>query len=113
MAETVRVLIRAIRSSIKGRPWPVQDLSFARTDFLVAQPSFWSGVGRTIDLAGAFDDYIRSATPAIADAKALYADWRVIGQDLNGVVHTNHPNFIAQPTSDDTRNNVRVTAQPR
>jgi hypothetical protein len=53
-----------------------------KSDFLFAQPSFASGAARVLDLWGQFDDYNRSETPAEADAKAIAADWLVIGQDL-------------------------------
>jgi hypothetical protein len=53
-----------------------------RTDFLVARPSFWSGVGRVLDLWGKFDDYNVSRTAEEADMRALYSDWRITGQDL-------------------------------
>lgn len=57
-----------------------------KSDFLFAQPSFTSGLGRTLDLFGLYDKYIISATPAEADAKALAADWFVVGQDLADAV---------------------------
>jgi len=53
-----------------------------QSDFLFAQPSFASGAARAFDLWGRFDDYNRSETPAEADAKAIAADWFVIGQDI-------------------------------
>ena len=49
-----------------------------KSDFLFAQPSFASGVARTLDLWGQFDDYNRSDTPVEADGKAIAADWFVI-----------------------------------
>jgi hypothetical protein len=53
-----------------------------RTDFLFARPSFWSGVGRLLDLWGKFDDYNVSRSAEEADMRALYSDWRITGQDL-------------------------------
>jgi hypothetical protein len=53
-----------------------------RTDFLVARPSFWTGVGRVLDLWGKFDDYNVSRTTEEADMRALYSDWRITGQDI-------------------------------
>lgn len=53
-----------------------------KTDFLFAQPSLMSGTGRVLDLWGTFDDYNRSETPFEADAKAIAADWLVVGQDM-------------------------------
>jgi hypothetical protein len=53
-----------------------------QTDFLFAQPSFGSGVARTLDLWGTFDEYNQSESPADADSTAIAADWCVVGQDL-------------------------------
>jgi hypothetical protein len=53
-----------------------------KTDFLIAQPSFASGVARIFDLWGEFDEYNRSETTAEADAKAIASDWLMVGQDL-------------------------------
>jgi hypothetical protein len=57
-----------------------------KSDFLFAQPSLTSGIARVFDLWGQFDEYNRSETPAEADAKAIAADWLVIGQDLNDAI---------------------------
>ena len=53
-----------------------------RTDYLVAQPSFWSGMARVLDLWGLFDAYNESTTPEEADALAMYLDWRITGEDI-------------------------------
>ena len=53
-----------------------------QTGFLFATPSFVSGVARVLDFFGQFDAYNTSETPGIADSKALYCDFRVVGQDL-------------------------------
>ncbi|MFN7591165.1 MAG: hypothetical protein ACK501_19020 [Planctomycetota bacterium] len=52
------------------------------SDFLFAQPSFLSGIGRVVDMAGVFDEYNFSATPQEADARAERADWLATGRDL-------------------------------
>jgi hypothetical protein len=57
-----------------------------KTDFLFAQPSFGSGAARVLDLWGEFDDYNRSETPEEADAKAIAADWLVVGQELSDAI---------------------------
>jgi hypothetical protein len=57
-----------------------------KTDFLFAQPSFVSGVARTLDLWGQFDEYNRSETPNEADAQAIASDWFVVGQDLSDAI---------------------------
>ena len=57
-----------------------------RTDYLFAAPSFSSGVARLLDLFGGFDDYNDSPDAASADARAMYSDWRVTGEDLAGAM---------------------------
>ena len=53
-----------------------------KTGFLYADPSFLSGVSRTLDLFGQYDQYNISRTPSEADQRAIAADWIVTGQDL-------------------------------
>ena len=57
-----------------------------RPDFLVATPSWLSGAARSLDLAGQFDEYNDSHTIAAADAKALFCDWRLIGETVFDVM---------------------------
>ena len=57
-----------------------------RTDYLFATPSFLSGVARLLDLSGRFDVYNDSDNAALADARAIYSDWRMVGQDLAGAM---------------------------
>lgn len=56
------------------------------TDFLYASPSFASGVARLVDLFGTFDEYNRSLTTQLADARAVYADWGMVGRDLTNAM---------------------------
>ena len=56
------------------------------SDFLFAQPSLASGAARVFDLFGQFDEYNRSETPLEADAKAIAADWLIVGQDLSDAI---------------------------
>jgi hypothetical protein len=53
-----------------------------KSDFLFAQPSLASGAARVLDLWGQFDEYNRSETTLEADARAIAADWLIVGQDL-------------------------------
>ena len=53
-----------------------------KSDFLFAEPSFFSGAARLLDLWGQYDQYNQSLTPAEADARAIAADWIITGQDL-------------------------------
>jgi hypothetical protein len=57
-----------------------------QTDFLFAQPSFASGAARVLDLWGQFDAYNVSTNSAEADAKAIAADWIIVGQDIMDAV---------------------------
>ena len=52
------------------------------SDFLFARPSWTSGAGRTLDLWGVFEDFNDSPTSEIADGRALFSDWRIVGEDL-------------------------------
>jgi hypothetical protein len=70
-----------------------------QSDFLFAQPSFLSGAGRLIDLWGQFDDYNRSDAPAEADAKAIAADWFVVGQDIRDAVEQRHSEIETEVTA--------------
>jgi hypothetical protein len=56
------------------------------TDFLFARPSFLSGAARLFDFGGFFDAYNRSRSESEADGRAMYADWRVVGQDIQHAV---------------------------
>lgn len=59
-----------------------------RPDFLFAMPSWLSGASRTLDLAGQFDEYNESPTGEAADAKALFCDWRIVGESLLDAMRT-------------------------
>jgi hypothetical protein len=64
-----------------------------RSDFLFAMPSWLTGVARTLDLAGQFDEYNDSGTEGLADAKALFCDWRAIGDALRDAMKA----FVLEP----------------
>lgn len=53
-----------------------------RPDFLFASPSWLSGAARTLDLAGVFDEYNDSPDEDIADARAMFCDWRIVGDTI-------------------------------
>jgi len=53
-----------------------------RSDYLLAMPSWLSGAARSLDLAGQFDEYNESPTEESADARALFCDWRIVGESL-------------------------------
>lgn len=52
------------------------------SDYLFAQPSFLSGMGRVMDLGGVFDDYNTSETEAEAEERGLRSDWLAVGRDI-------------------------------
>lgn len=56
------------------------------TDFLTPRSSVLTGMGTLLNLAGSYYFYNISPTPAEADARALAADWKVVGQDLYHVL---------------------------
>jgi hypothetical protein len=52
------------------------------TDYLFAMPSFWSGVGRVLDLGGQFDELNWSEDPDESDENAIFSDFRAVGIDI-------------------------------
>ena len=58
--------------------------------FLFAFPSWLSGMARLLDIGGQFDEYNQSRTPAEADARALYSDFRVVGDDVMAAIREFH-----------------------
>lgn len=50
--------------------------------YLFANPSFLSGIARTIDLGGHFDAYNFSRTPEEADIEEIADDWRRVYESL-------------------------------
>jgi hypothetical protein len=62
--------------------------SKVQSDFLVASPSFLSGAGRLLDWHGLYDLYNVSPNGQVADTKAMFADWRMVGQDLSDAMLT-------------------------
>ena len=53
-----------------------------KTTFLFANPSFIYGVAHLLDFEGNFNCYNQSRTTLEADARAIYADWSVVGDEL-------------------------------
>ncbi|MDD2772102.1 MAG: hypothetical protein PHP45_00225 [Elusimicrobiales bacterium] len=53
-----------------------------KTDFLFPKSSFVGGMGSVMNLAGNYFEFNGSDTPEEADARAIRADWCVVGQDL-------------------------------
>ena len=53
------------------------------TDFLFTTPSFLTGAGTVMNLAGSFYDFNSSQSPNMADILAIKADFNIIGDDLS------------------------------
>ena len=58
------------------------------TTFLFSTPSLLSGMARMLDIYGQLDSYNISETEEMADAKALYSDFRIVGQDLRQAIES-------------------------
>ena len=57
-----------------------------KTDFLVGQPSLYSGVARVFDFYGLYDAYNTCPNDAQADAMALLSDWLIVGDDIKSAM---------------------------
>jgi hypothetical protein len=53
-----------------------------KSTFLFANPSYISGAAHLLDFGATYDTYNHSRTREEADAIALYADWRSVGEEL-------------------------------
>ncbi len=49
------------------------------------------GMATVFNLGGNFFDYNRSRTPTEADAHAMEADWRIVGQDIADAIESGLP----------------------
>jgi len=56
------------------------------TGFLFSNPSFLSGAGTVMNLAGNYYEFNSSETGFEADEKAIENDFRMIGQDIYDVI---------------------------
>jgi hypothetical protein len=61
-------------------------MSYTLATLLFARPSMASGVARLFDFWGFFDAYNISPNPSEADARAVYSDWRTVGEQLNEAI---------------------------
>ena len=52
------------------------------TYFLVAKPSFLTGLARALDIGCKLPSYNLSDSSAEADFRALLNDWKIVGMDL-------------------------------
>jgi hypothetical protein len=62
--------------------------STPRDMILFARPSFLSGFARIMDLFPLRERYNSSPTEDIADRRALYSDWKAVGDDIRDAITT-------------------------
>lgn len=53
-----------------------------RSTFLFSNPSFLSGMSRTMDIYSTFDSYNESATTEEADNRAIRSDFSAVWDDI-------------------------------
>lgn len=53
-----------------------------KTDFLFPTPSFLIGMGSVFNIAGNYYKFNYSNSNKEADSKAIFSDWKIVGQDL-------------------------------
>ena len=58
-----------------------------QTDFLFAKPGFVSGMASVLDLGGTLFILNESATPELADSRAIFSDWLNIGRDIRNAMN--------------------------
>lgn len=58
------------------------------TGYRSALPSFLTGVARLFDFWGLFTSSNVGRNGKLADSKALYSDWRAVGQDIDKAVRS-------------------------
>ena len=61
-------------------------MGYDDSTLLFANPGFFRGLGRAIDLGATRNVYNDSDSPAAADSKALRSDWVSVGKDLGTAV---------------------------
>lgn len=81
-------------SKLKRVPTPQWTLG----TLLFARPSLWEGIARIFDFGNTLTEYNRSATPHDADARALAADWHVVGEDLRNAITMYDETLIDEQT---------------
>lgn len=56
------------------------------SDLLFARSSFLTGMASVLDLGGTLVEFNTSQLPEVADARALRADWRQVGEDIQRAI---------------------------
>jgi len=57
-----------------------------KSTFLFAMPNFLRGMARAVDIGATMNLYNESPNAKIADARALAADWKQIGDNMREVI---------------------------
>lgn len=57
-----------------------------RSDYLFSSPSFFTGMGSALNIAGNYFSYNYCQSAEEADRKAIQSDWLMVGQDLTNVL---------------------------
>lgn len=57
------------------------------TDYLFATPSYLTGAGTVINLAGSYYDFNTSSSEIEADNIAIKNDFAIVGKDLNNALY--------------------------
>ena len=60
----------------------IRDKLFARSGRLFANPSFFRGVARTLDLGSTMNEYNQDETGYEADFQSLLSDWYAVGDAI-------------------------------
>lgn len=72
-------------------------MGFLRSDFLFSASGFAVGLGSVMNVAGSYYSFNRSASPAVADARAMAADFGVVGKDLRAAMRMESEAARMQP----------------
>jgi len=68
------------------------------TDYLVASPSFITGVGSLFNLAGGYFIYNQHRTGPEADAAAIRRDWFKVAEDFKAAIEKSKAEVGSEPS---------------
>ncbi len=66
---------------MKGGNYMNKERKF-KTDFLFSTSSFIAGIGSIFNISGNYFDFNYSQSGHEADAKAIFSDWGMVGNDI-------------------------------
>lgn len=67
-----------------------------RSDFLFTNPNFGTGMGSVLNLRGNYFPFSFSSGPSEADIRAMYADFGMVGSDIETVLNENEQQIEEQ-----------------